>query len=653
MMLSRRRTATVAVAVLALCWCGAASAGLADQSALAKRYAPVVRLVTQEEECGPGEPYVPLDVDVLFGADTVSLRGPWNRTDLISIAPTAAQVGKGLYGYHLDFPGDALTPGCTYEQWARTISAGTKPTVYAHVVTQAGRPGKLALQYWLFYAFNDWNNFHEGDWEMIQLLFDASTPAAALDQHPVEVGYSQHEGAERASWDDSKLELVDGTHPVVHVAAGSHANFFGEALYLGSAASEGVGCDDTRGPTSDIRPVVRTIPTDKAEARASFPWIGFEGRWGELQRAFYNGPTGPNLKRQWTQPLQWADDWRSRSYAVPAGGILGTRATDFFCGAVGGGSELLRRLVHEPRGVFLVLSALIALLAFALSRVTWRPTAPLHLARRRAWGQIIAAAGRMYRRRMSLFVGIGLLFVPIALLIALLQTVVTSASSVAGISTEGEGGGLLVLLVAAAGTALTLLALGFVQMATARALVEIDAGRPVGALRAYRLAFGSLRSLFIALMIAVVAVLLLVGSVILTPIAVWLAVRWALIAPAIELEGLSGFEALRRSGHLVRRKWLKVGSLTILGAAIAFVTGSLAGVLLILVTDAPLATVDVVAGIVYAVTLPFVALTTAYVYFDTRVRDELAGPVIDELSAEIVLEDGVATPRSAPEGART
>ena len=43
MMLSRRRTATVAVAVVALCWCGAASAGLADQSALAKRFAPVVR----------------------------------------------------------------------------------------------------------------------------------------------------------------------------------------------------------------------------------------------------------------------------------------------------------------------------------------------------------------------------------------------------------------------------------------------------------------------------------------------------------------------------------------------------------------------------------------------------------------------------------
>ena len=35
-------------------------------------------------------------------------------------------------------------------------------------------------------------------------------------------------------------------------------------------------------------------------ARADYPWIAFEGRWGELQPAFFNGPTGPNLKTQWT-----------------------------------------------------------------------------------------------------------------------------------------------------------------------------------------------------------------------------------------------------------------------------------------------------------------------------------------------------------------
>ena len=59
-----------AVAVAALVWCGIASAGLADERALADRFAPVVRLVTQDEECGPGEPYRPIDVDVLFGEQT-------------------------------------------------------------------------------------------------------------------------------------------------------------------------------------------------------------------------------------------------------------------------------------------------------------------------------------------------------------------------------------------------------------------------------------------------------------------------------------------------------------------------------------------------------------------------------------------------------
>ena len=42
----------------------------------------------------------------------------------------------------------------------------------------------------------------------------------------------------------------------------------------------------------------------------------------------------------------------------------------------------------------------------------------------------------------------------------------------------------------------------------------------------------------------------------------------------------------------------------------------LLGVLLILGTDAPFWFVNVVAGVVYALTMPFVALVTAYVYFD-------------------------------------
>ena len=62
------------------------------------------------------------------------------------------------------------------------------------------------------------------------------------------------------------------------------------------------------------------------------------------------------------------------------------------------------------------------------------------------------------------------------------------------------------------------------------------------------------------------------------------------------------------------------------------------GALLILVTNAPLWLANVVAGAVYALTMPFVALTTAYVYFDARVRGELAGEhEPGELPAEIEL----------------
>jgi hypothetical protein len=362
----------------------AAAASLGDEQALADRYAPVVRIVQQKEECGPGEPYEPMDVDALFGAPTVALRGPWNASDLVKIGPTAKDLSRGLYEYHLDFPGNALEPGCSYERWARRITKGHDPTAYAHVVRDPAHPGKLALQYWLFYAYNDWNNLHEGDWEMIQLVFDAGNAHDALAKQPASVGYSQHEGAEEADWGADKLRRVGGTHPVVYPAAGSHANFFGEGLFLGSSATQGVGCDNTTGPHHDLHPAVETIPSDPAQAREQFPWIAFEGRWGELQPSFFNGPTGPNLKTQWTEPIRWSEDWRTRSFTVPTASLFGTSATDFFCSAIGSGSSALVRLVSRPVQFALVVAALALLLIYALSRTScvrrqlsaWRTGAP-------------------------------------------------------------------------------------------------------------------------------------------------------------------------------------------------------------------------------------------------------------------------------------
>ena len=78
-----------------------------------------------------------MDVNALFDEPTVALRGPWNPVDLVKIAPSARDL-VGLYEYHLDFPGNALQPGCDYERWARRITEGSEPTVYAHVASEAG-----------------------------------------------------------------------------------------------------------------------------------------------------------------------------------------------------------------------------------------------------------------------------------------------------------------------------------------------------------------------------------------------------------------------------------------------------------------------------------------------------------------------------------
>jgi hypothetical protein len=584
-------------------------ASVADEEALAERYAPVVRLVEQKAECGPGEPYEPIDVDALFDEDTVALRGPWNPSDLVKIGPPAEDL-VGRYEYHLDFPGDALDPGCDYELWGRRITEGSEPTVYAHVVEDAG---KLALQYWLFYVYNDWNNLHEGDWEMIQLLFEAEDADTALGREPVSIGYSQHQGAEGADWGDDKLELVDG-RPVVYPAAGSHANFFQDELYIGSSGEQGVGCDDTRGPHVELDPTVVTIPSAAETAREAFAWVAFEGRWGELQDAFFNGPTGPNAKTQWTKPVEWSEGWRDRSYGVPAGGVFGTGATDFFCSAVEAGSVGLISLLRNPAFVLGALALLLALVVYAGAKATWTPVAPLRVARRRSWGQILSAAARMYVTRAPLFLGIGLVLIPIVVLITLIQGLLLLPES------DGDAAGTLVVLALLIGTTLTLLGLALVQAATVCALVRIDGGRRVSPLEAYGLALRRARPLLGSSGILAAAWLALTATGILIPVAIWVAVRGSLAAQVVELEERKAVAALRRSAELVRGRWVRAASLVGVGSALAIFAGPFVGALLILLTEAPLVLLNIVAGIVYALTMPFVALTTSYVYFDALAR---------------------------------
>ena len=603
-----------------------------DEQALAERFAPVVRLVQQDAECGPGEPYQPSAVELVLGDKSVALRAPWDD-EVVGAGPTAEDLSEGLFGYHLDFPGNPLEAGCDYEEWARATGAGAVPTTYSHVTTEAGRDGRLALQYWFFYPYNDYTNKHEGDWEMVQLVFAADDAAEALDQTPIAVGYTQHEGLEVAQWDDPKLEIVDGTHPVVHPAAGSHANFYEDALYLGTSAEQGFGCDDARDPDDDLSLTVAVVPSDPAAAKAEYPWLGFEGRWGQREEAFYNGPTGPNTKTSWTHPISYQEqNGRDLSYAVPAGGLFGTSATDFFCDTVASGSEVVRKLVDNPARLLVVLALLALFAVWLLRRTTWTPVTPLRIARRRAAGQLLRAAGRMYRSRWRLFIGIGFLTVPASLVVAAAQSLILGGSA------GGEAGGLRVLVAAL----LAFLVLGtsilLVLAATTHALGEIDRGAEVGVRRAYRLALARWRPLLGAFLVASVVVGLLTVTVVLSPLAVVAILLFAFFVPVIAFEDASAVASLRRSASLVRHRIVKTALLLATSILVAGALGPLLGTILILLTGAPFPLANIVAGVTYAVLMPYVGLTVAYLYFDARIRSELAHDEVrmaDVLPAEI------------------
>jgi hypothetical protein len=620
------RLFVAACAASALVCCVFARAGSAAPAdalqQLAARYAPVVRLSEQEEPCSSGEAFEPIDVDSIFGNDEVAFRGPWSGANLVKVAPTLDDVSSGRYGYALDFPGDALSSSaCSYEEWQRRITAGRKPTVYAHAATESGR---LALQYWFFYVYNDFNNLHEGDWELIQLNFDASTPEAALRTHPTLVGYSQHNGAERAEWGAGKLELV-GTHPVVYPAEGSHANYYSGALFLGASAAQGVGCDDTNEPWTQLRPAVDVIPQNAKAARVTYPWLGYHGLWGERRRAFFNAPTGPNTRLQWTEPITWANEtWKARSFALVGGRSLGPTATDFFCGAVSAASTALILAAIRPSATFAIVGLVVALLVWLALRTQWKSGPELR--QRRSWGSLVTAAARTYGRNVRLFISIGAIFAVLGVVVAALQWLLFRRTGLSSLpSSFGDANSFTETIVLGFGFVVNLLGLTIVQATCARAIVDLDANGHASAMRAYRATWRRLLPLLGGLVLAAFLVALLNLTLIGLPIAIWLTIRWSLLAQTVALEDAGAPGSLRLSGRLVRRHWWRTASLTLFVTGVALVLGPLVGTLLLFATNASFDVVNLASDLVYVVSLPFAAIATTYLYFDLLSRKEPVG----------------------------
>ncbi|WP_132294580.1 hypothetical protein [Kribbella sp. VKM Ac-2568] len=599
---------------------------------LAERYAPVVKLQVDASRCDEGEQFQPTDVEAVLGNQQVALRGPWRPPDLVRTQPEAKDISLGFPGHFLDFPGDPLRPGCGYAEWSADINAAFPATVYAHLASDPKFPDKLSLEYWFFYVFNDYNNTHEGDWESIQLIFDAPDPAAALAQEPIAVGYSQHGGAERALWGDKKLEVVDGTHPVVYPAAGSHANKYGQRLYLGRG-SEGLGCDDTTRPKAGMTPRVAYVPLATTDYVAAYPWLGFEGRWGERQRSFFDGPTGPNMKESWVTPIQDAEvTWRDDSTTVPAGSILGPSSTTVFCAAVATGSNLLRETLDRLWLLILLLVAGVALVWFAASRTRWSDADPLPARKKRAWGQAVVSSARLFLGRPGTFAGFVLVFVVLSLVtvtLAGLQADRRDAPADLGAPTQNPAGFWL-SVVALVTTILTLVAYVSMMAALTRTLDQLDRGQSVTTGDALRHVISLWRPLARVALQYYVVLAALTFFVATIPVAIYYAVSRAFAIPIVVAEGCSGSEALKRSRRLVQGRWWRTAVPLVIVVGLGVAAGPIAGIILLLATDLSASLINLVSSLLFAVAMPLAALAVAYLYFDraVAVRQETppAGP---------------------------
>ncbi len=585
---------------------------------MADRYSPVLSLEPQQRACGPGEPYRPTSVDIVLGRPDVLLRGPHGK--IVKRAPTSRDLWALAEGYYIDLPGDPLKPGCGYERQFRNWNDDRQPSVYAHIATDPSHPGKLAVQYWFYYTFNDFTDKHESDWEMAQVDFAAANAAEALQRGPYEVDLSQHAGGERSEWTDTKLHK-QGTHTVIYDATGSHANYFNSALYLGRGAREGFGCDDTRKATQRVQLQTVLLPDIPSSASAPYAWLAFQGRWGQRERGINNGPTGPGVKEQWLAPIEWADGLRNTSVEVPGGRAFGLSVGNFFCGGVSRGAIALNWSLIHPVPFVAVLLLIVGGMLAAVAVTTWRPPDPEPLRLQRQGGQIFRATRRVYARHLPTFAAAGVIFVPVSLVAAGIQWVLFHITSVAPlVALDGRHGAVTAFLAILIGGVGGLFASVIATAAVAIILDEIDGGRRILAGQAYRRVFQRLGPLLRGMAIELGMVLVLTITVVGIPFAIHRFIRWSLYAEACVLHDLSAIESLRRSSLLVGGRWWRTFGFTALVDVLAILSGPLLGVGLLLLTDHSLNFINLAGSLVYTFTVPYAAIQLTLYYFDLEAR---------------------------------
>jgi hypothetical protein len=174
------------------------------------------------------------------------------------------------------------------------------------------------LQYWYFYAMNNWGehdgyNDHEGDWESTFVFLNN-------DEEPEYVAYSSHLNDQyafnnikqyssvRRTWDSEDIEK-DGDRVKDYVALGSHANYFDneDHQFLPETPLLGQVIDEVSKNGDITYTHLSSLVDTPLEG-----WIEYEGLWGTvIDTDGFSGPQGPThinvtTQTRYSEPIEWA-----------------------------------------------------------------------------------------------------------------------------------------------------------------------------------------------------------------------------------------------------------------------------------------------------------------------------------------------------------
>ena len=254
----------------------------------------------------------------------------WRRMPRVRLSVTGRFTTTGMFGRLIDavMRASLLMRGkvpaglaAAAETLYRERLDSSQFTYYGRIVRDGGY---ICLQYWYFYAMNDWRstfggvNDHEADWEMVTVYLARRSSGPP---QPAWVAFSSHDyhGDDlRRRWDDPELQR-EGARPVVFAGAGSHSGAFIPGDYVVSV---------------DPAPVQAAMRIMRKLQRLLAPWRHYTGGSPGLGIPFVDYARGdgvvigPGHDHQWT-PVVIDDD---TSWVTDYRGLWGLDTRDRFGG---------------------------------------------------------------------------------------------------------------------------------------------------------------------------------------------------------------------------------------------------------------------------------------------------------------------------------